>query len=66
MFDRWVDDKLGKVNVSVQSKQRLYSRSALAEAAALQDIDLLQALNANAISDEANRSGQTNPTHDYQ
>ena len=57
MFDRWVDDKLGKVNVSVQSKQRSYSRSALAEAAALQDIGLLQAWNANAISDKANRSG---------
>ena len=56
MFGRWVDDKLGGVDVSVQSKHWSYSRSPLAEDAALQDIGLLQALNVNEISDEANRS----------
>jgi len=57
MFGRWVDDKLGGVDVSVQSKHWSYSRSALAEAAGLQDIGVLRAWDANAISDEANRSG---------
>jgi len=57
MFGRWVDDKLRGVNVSVQSKHWSYSRSALAKAAGLQDIGVLRAWDANAISDGANRSG---------
>ena len=66
MFGRWVDDELGGLDVSVQSKQRSYSRSPRAEAAALQDIGLLRAWNTNAISDGANRSDLTNRPHDYQ
>ena len=65
-FGRWVDDELGGVDVSVQSEQRSYSRSPRAEAAALQDIGLLRAWNANAIYDGANRSGLTDRPHDYQ
>ena len=57
MFGRWVDDELGGVDVSVQSKHWSYLRSLLADAAALQDISLLRAWDANAISDGANRSG---------
>ena len=57
MFGRWVDDELSGVDVSVQSKHWSYSRSALAEAGALQDIGVLRAWDANAISDGANRSG---------
>ena len=65
MFGRWDDDELGGVDVSVQSKQRSYSRSPRAEAAALQEIGLMRAWNANTISDKPNRSGCTNRPHDY-
>ena len=57
MFGRWVDEELGGLDVSVQSEQRSYSKFPCAEAAALQDIGLLQAWSANANSDEPSRSG---------
>ena len=65
MFGRWVNEDLGGLDVSVQSEQWSYSRLPRAEAAALQDIGLLRAWNANAIPDEPNRSGLTNRPHDY-
>ena len=46
--------------------RRCYGGGSIAEAAKMQDIGVLQAWNANAISDETNRSGQPNQTHDYQ
>ena len=66
MFVRWVDDELGELDVSVQSEQQSYSRLPHAEAAALQDIGLLRAWNANSIPDVASRFGCTNRPHDYQ
>ena len=57
MFGSWVNEDLGGLDVSVQSEQRSYSRLPRAEAAALQNIGLLQAASANANSDKPNRSG---------
>ena len=66
MFGRWDDDELDGVDVSVQLKQRSYSRSPRAEAAALQEIGLLRASNENANSDGPSGSGLPDRPHDYQ
>ena len=59
-------NRLWGVTNTVPVWRRCCGGGSVAEAAELQDIGVLRAWNANANSDQTNRSGQLNRAYNYQ